>query len=294
MTVPIQKAKRYYVPLVYTYQLLVMKSAIAPILLLFLLLSSCKKKEEVTQPTVDNKYSITTYPKVHAKPFSIKEFGLTVEHTSFSQPNRVSISIEGLPDGVSASISKNNERPPFDAVISLTVKYIKPGSYPFKLIAKTEGHLPKEADIILVVDSMSASDCSIQFGNDENRTVDTYNEAGEYISHNPRISVPASNPTHLYFLHLILGSSGVNKNYSSDGRYRIGFIVDCNKATITLPESKVAGSYLHTPVITHSVKGEGTIDFANNTFTLPYESTHLATGIVQKFEVRGSVIFDLE
>ncbi|MEZ5016442.1 MAG: hypothetical protein R2800_05265 [Flavipsychrobacter sp.] len=271
-----------------------MKNLIAPLLLLLLLLSSCKKKEEITQPAVDNNYSITTYQKVLAKIYSVRKFELSVNHTSFSNPNKVSISIEGLPDGVSASISKNNELPPFDAVISLTVKYVKPGSYPFKLIGKTEGHLPKEADVVLVVDSSSEANCVFRFGTDYGKTVGTYNEAGEHISDYPDITFGPSYPSNLFFLYVVLSRSTNNKNYYTDGRNLTSFALDCNNATISLAERKVAGTYLHSPVLTHSIKGAGTIDFANNTFTLPYESTDLSTGTTQKFVIRGTINFEFE
>lgn len=188
-----------------------------------------------------------------------------VQHVT-GQQQKVSFSVSGMPDGITATLTPESGIPPFTTTIRFQSSYAKAGTYPIK------------------IKGMSASGKENSYGIDMKVTgtpipcgaivrMSTYNMQTTLPGSNTIISNKAffAGDEKLQYLYLesISGQPVLTFDYMGNAQNEIGFTADCDAGTITIPSKAITVSS-SMGLRTYVVSGSGTIDFNNKKLTINY------------------------
>jgi len=183
------------------------------ILLMCIGLFGCKKTEEATI------FNIMGIEDVQYRYSEACPIPLNVEYVSGVKGN-VTLSVQGLPAGVSASFYPNATTPPFETKLYFTTKNMPGGTYPLKIVGTPVHGEPIAYDMNLKVKGLDEIGCALE-------VTGRYN--GPLID---KISMGTP------YLQPIAGKNRIVFNECEPGGFYAD--LDCDKHTLDIPRQKAS------------------------------------------------------
>jgi hypothetical protein len=188
-----------------------------------------------------------------------------VQHIS-GQQQKVSFSVSGMPDGITATLTPESGIPPFATTARFLSSYAKAGTYPIKFTGVSESGKENSYTIDMKV-SGSALPCATIISQN------TFNMRTTLPGSSTVISTKAFfyGDTRLQYMYLetLNGQAVQSYDYMGNAQNEIEFTADCDAATITIPAKAITVSS-SLGLRTYTVSGSGTIDFNNKKLTINY------------------------
>lgn len=188
-----------------------------------------------------------------------------VQHVS-GQQQKVSFSVSGMPDGITATLTPESGIPPFTTTIRFQSSYAKAGTYPVKVKGVSASGVENSYTIDMKVSGTPIPCATIV----------------SQVTFNLRTTLPGSSAvlstkaffygdTRLQYMYLetLNGQPVQSFDYMGNWQNEIEFTADCDAGTITIPAKAITVS---SPMglRTYTVSGAGTIDFNNKKLTINY------------------------
>lgn len=240
--------------------------------------SSCKEKSNIV-PNIPEQNEDTTYYIKGITDTTISSFGnlaisLNLIHHEGPQ-QRVELSIEGLPEKVTAKFSNIAGFPGFNTILNLKSSVAQPGLYKLKIKATAENGLQRTFYINLTIKDDFNCNSLLVF----KTTRFTTKLKGDSVYHFTQFARTNGNPSTDFIFYLYLGhyfgygqtTSTITSMY--DFTNVPLYQVDCKKGTITIPHKTInvtLGNDTHTGKRQFTVWGDGVMNYETNTITITY------------------------
>ncbi len=188
-----------------------------------------------------------------------------VQHVS-GQQQKVSFSVSGMPDGITATLTPESGIPPFTTTIRFQSSYAKAGTYPIKFKGMSESGKENSYTIDMKV-SGTAIPCATIISQNTFNLRTTLPGSTAIIS--DRAFFYGDTRLQYMYLETLNGQPVLSFDYMGNAQNEIEFTADCDAGTITIPSKsiKVSSSM---GLRTYTVSGSGTIDFNNNKLSINY------------------------
>lgn len=280
-----------------------MKNLTASLLLLCTLIA-CKKEKtntipeplatDSTQVIDSNDFTDTTYVIHGVADYKIKQlatqsFMLDIVRMS-SMQNKVSLSIENVPEGVIASFTPEAGYADFKTELSFQALVPQPGTYPITIIATTDQQKTKTYSVQLNIEQ-AACDSFIFANNNDFRT-----REGDrtYIIYDDTHITRGNNDDKYYFSSLVCeayASTGIVVSFLS-GDDKVRLIFDCDNHTINIPQVKVSAVNLSTGLSSeYTIAGSGTLDYNDRKVNITY-TTKDQQGLTRTFKMDSDIAIE--
>lgn len=217
----------------------------------------------------DINYSIEGIADITIPANEKTEQELTVTYISGTQ-EAVSIAIAGMPEKVTAELSKDNGLPDYTSELSIKSDMAEPGEYPLTITATSKSGIVKTFNFTLTITPFI--DCGAEL-------------AGTYAAYK---SCNSGSDDDIEVI--IEQKEGSDKDiFIKYEENNIPATIDCQAGTITIPEYVKEGEFDGSPT-TLTIKGDGTFDSGTITISVnevfkiqpSYESNVICTITMQR------------
>lgn len=258
-----------------------MKRILLAASLVSLLFASCDKKQNVIpvipeQPAPeDSTYIINGLTDMSISSLDSVVTGLNITFLQGKQ-DKITLSIEGLPDRVKGSFDPGAGIPGFNTTLMLRSVVAKPGVYPITIKGVSENGLTKSYKVNLrIKDDFT---CDSFFMNNIGMFT-AYNSSTNdsvFGFTNVNFQIDNNQPT-FYFRNMYLdsmnGSNIISGGMGFDLQHEVTFTVNCDSKTITIPE-KTIDALTFMGIQQYKVSGTGVINYDNQTVSVAYTVTN--------------------
>lgn len=188
-----------------------------------------------------------------------------VQHVS-GQQRKVSFSISGTPNGITATLTPESGIPPYVTTIRFRSNYAKAGTYPIKIKGISASGKEKSYEIDLKVSGTPIPCATIVRQNTIN--LRTTLPGGSTVLSDRAFFYDDTRLQYLY-LETLNGQQVLSFDYMGNSQNEIEFTADCDAGTISIPTKSITVS---SPIglRTYVVSGTGSIDFDNKKVTINY------------------------
>lgn len=258
-----------------------MKKILLAASLVSVLFASCDKKQNVIpvipeQPAPeDSTYIINGLTDMSISSLDSTVVGLNITFLQGKQ-DKITLSIEGLPDRVKGSFDPGAGIPGFNTTLMLKSVVAKPGVYPVTIKGVSENGLTKSYKVNLRIkdDFVCDSFFMNNIGSFTTRNVANNDSVFAFTHVNFQIS---NKSLTFYFNNMYLdsmnGSNIISGGMGFDLQHEVTFAVNCGNNTVTIPE-KTIDAITFMGVQQYKVSGTGSINYDNQTISVTYTVTN--------------------
>jgi hypothetical protein len=275
-----------------------MKKLLLAFTLVSITLGSCTKKTNVIPDVPVEIKEDSTYIINGITDFTLGSLDSTWAYVQIDfregKQEKITLSIEGLPDRVSAEFEPAAGIPGFATTLMLKAKIAKPGTYPVKITGTSASGLKKTYEVNLVIKDNFHCDSFMVNNLGAFRTVTDPN--GDSVSTYSYVSymIQPGGTMALFmrsvYLETVSGYPVLSGNFGTpDLTNEVELVVNCDNKTITVPEKSIIAYSAMGPEI-YKVSGEGTMDFDTKTVTINYSVTN-TMNITTRFRMSGKMYF---
>ena len=255
---------------------------LAFVILVVFIMGCIKEKETIIQPVtpqdstkVDTVEIDTTFTVENLSELTLGSYHDSVDQLiSFKyikgDLEKLTLTVEGLPEGLSAEFEQNWGIPNFETKLKLKSDYIEEGVYSAKLkvVSLPGTGLTTYYDFTIRVKNLKPI-CHLLLADPGNKYLLEDKSINDTKEVNIRINWDGAS---LFFDNLILENSQDLLSKNGISKEHIVFKVDCIDNTITIPEVQVSTNSVELPHINvkYKLKGSGTFDTKNRVLTIDY------------------------
>jgi hypothetical protein len=225
--------------------------------LLLICLVSCKKKETNTDKT----YQLYDIKEVVLENNESIDWVIPVKSNHSSQ-EKVTVSIDSLPENVTVQLDSISGYPPFNAMFRLSSKYAIPNVYNLSLHASNESGKVEKHDVQLIL-KPATKFCGDDFAENYHKTQTIYKG----------VTYPN---TGFYFAQISHNGDRLKIYCNCYLEYSIVVDVNCDQGIVKIPFQYFGVGAQHTIVGTGTISKDGTV-------TLNYSIYNLNTKITEKY-----------
>ncbi len=252
-----------------------------------LVLFGCKKDDTVATNNSNTSNEDTTYLMAGVGDISLG--GATENKTMMialspvgSQQGRITLSVEGLPEHVSASFDPGSGNVPFTSTLSIKNNYAKAGSYDMVVKGTSEAGKTKSLKFKLTTPSAS---CVEFLAKNTNKYI-MKTEAGKTVD---SFFIKDFDNNRLWFEYSFLDDPEPPNSYHVILRSKVYINADCNTSEITIPEQKVLGqtdTYIYKD---YKVSGKGTYNRSNKTIEMNLTVVKIENNVTKKYTLKTTI-----
>lgn len=273
-----------------------MKKSLLVFALFSLVLGSCTKKTNVIPNVPVEVKEDSTYIINGITDFTMGSLDSTLVFLQIDfregKQEKITLSVEGLPDKVTAKFEPAAGIPGFGTTLMLKAIVATPGTYPVKLVGTSTSGMKKTYEVNLVIkdnfhcDSFMISNLGsfktqIEPNGD---SVSTY----AYVSYQSQQGGQMVLFFRNVYLETISGYPVLSGNFGMpDLDNEVVFTVNCNNKTISIPEKTIVAYSAMGPEL-YTISGEGTLDFDTRTVTVIYSVTNTQS-LTTKYRMTGKM-----
>lgn len=285
----------------------------------FLSVFACKKKENVNTSNAFDSSKVFTHEVLldtNTIISGISDIHIDVYDTAYlnielnsliGNEEKVDISIEGLPDNVTARFEPRSGYTNYNTTLIAKAYFLPKGSYPVKIITTREYLYKKYFDVNIVIDGQSKNQNAEIFL----RSVSHTDWETRILSPDRIIERPKNG--HAYFKFDIFNKNDsllgddiiLGWNESIDDRYgcafettnritqRIYMVYDCYSGNLIIPEQTALGQSYNTKKFKDFIiKGSGKVDYENDIYIIEYETKYELNGTTRTQKFILSTLFN--
>lgn len=273
-----------------------MKKSLLVFALFSMALGSCTKKTNVIPDLPVEVKEDSTYIINGVTDFTLGSLDSTWNFMQIDfmqgKQEKITLSIEGLPDRVTAKFEPAAGIPGFTTSLMLKSLVAAPGKYPVKIIGTSTGGQKKtyEVDLVIkdnfhcdsfMINNLSAFRTTTDPGGD---SVSTYSYVSAITQSGSAMVLYMSS----VYLETVGGYPVLSGNFGMPNLdNEVILVVNCNNKTITIPEKTITAYTSMGPEL-YNVSGTGIIDFDAKTVTINYSVTN-TNSLTTKFRMTGKM-----
>lgn len=260
-------------------------------MLTILILAGCQKKE--SQIISNNDSKETSWDSTYFIPGITDRKVPTVGNTSLVldvtqnivTDKRVFLSVKDFPEKMKGSFSTASGYPTFRSYLTISAMFQEKGTYPVKIVAKSEDGPEKEYTFDITVQDIDKKNCNHIFrAGFINTDLDYKSNSSIVIPSDFNFIIADVNTSSddLYFGNILTyhdadGYYSSNRslgNITNPDVYHVKCIFDCTNGDLDIPSQKILGKHNLTKQIdTFTISGNGKVDLVTNRCTISYSGT---------------------
>ncbi|HEY9178873.1 MAG TPA: hypothetical protein VIN07_14350 [Flavipsychrobacter sp.] len=273
-----------------------MKKSLFLLALSLVTLGACTKKTNVIPDVPVEVKEDSTYIINGITDFTLGSLDSTWAYLQIDfregKQEKITLSIEGLPDKVKAEFEPAAGIPGFATTLMLKAIIATPGTYPIKIIGTSSTGMKKTYEVNLVIkDNFACDSFMVRNGG----SYKTYTDpAGDSVSGYSYVSYRtlSDGSMVLYmrntYLETVSGYPVMSGNFGApDLTNEVVLVVNCNNKTITIPEKTIL-AYTSMGPEQYTVSGTGVLDFDAKTVTIYYNVTN-SQNTTMKYRMTGKI-----